>query len=181
MPDRARHLADVFSRLQGAYTWGERDCLALARDVAVFYCPDQLNALQQMAAQYHAVTEAEAMATILEQASGVFVAVVRALSALDLRDRFTLHEWTPVEPFTTYPRELFTPGTLVELPKGYGGEGRIGVVGDDCLIWSWHTWRLGPLAFDPFTVREPVRFLVWHYEHLSAPVDKLDRRYESEP
>ena len=59
--------------------------------------------------------------------------------------------------------DILVPGTIVELPVNFGGQGRLGFVASDCRVWAWHKHRFAPLlsfTFADYGVA-PVRFLLW--------------------
>ena len=151
-------LVAILAAQQGRYAWGVRDCVSLAVAVACAYLPDHVERLQREGAAYHAMPEDRALAVTLEGAGGVYAAIVTALKGI-APDAI---EACACDVGLVSYSDLLVPGTLVELPPGYGGQGRLGVVATDCRVWTWSKWRLQPINFDVHSYdTDTVRFLRW--------------------
>ena len=153
-------LSGILTAEQGVYTWGVRDCVSTAAAVACAFLPGHCASIVKAAARYHAQSEADAIDLALEKAAGVYEAVVLTLRDLVPAGAF---EACACDPGLASYADILVPGTIVELPVNFGGQGRLGFVASDCRVWAWHKYRFAPLlsfTFADYGVA-PVRFLLW--------------------
>ena len=134
-------LIKVMSDIQGKYDWDAgRDCLSLAGEISILKNPDYEEQIQDRVDFYHTMSESRAIATIINEHEGVFKGIVAVLQEILEETTFTIVQSADVS-----MNQILTPANFVELPEKYGGHGRFGVIGNDCFIWTWQSWRLGPL------------------------------------